>query len=37
MPQLTKVEAMTPEQATALVHVLDLQARWENHCEVTVR
>ncbi|WP_143393851.1 hypothetical protein [Fimbriiglobus ruber] len=25
-------EALTPEQATELVQILDLQARWENHC-----
>jgi len=33
VPQLSEraAEAMAPEQATALVHVLDLQARWENH------
>ena len=24
-------EALTPEQATAVVRLLDLQARWENH------
>lgn len=24
-------EALTPEQATALVRLIDLQARWENH------
>jgi hypothetical protein len=26
-------EALSPEQATAVVHLLDLQARWENHRE----
>lgn len=33
MPQLNEraAEAITPEQATALVRLLDLQARWENH------
>jgi hypothetical protein len=31
MPQLTEREAqrLSPEQATALVHVIDLQARWD--------
>jgi hypothetical protein len=34
VPQLSEraAEAMAPEQATALVHVLDLQAQWENYC-----
>jgi hypothetical protein len=33
MPQMSErtAEALSPQQATALVHVLDLQARWENH------
>lgn len=33
MPQLNEraAEALTSEQATALVRLLDLQARWENH------
>src|SRR6478672_11634769 len=33
MPQLTEsaAERLTPAQATALVRVLDLQARWEAH------
>lgn len=33
MPQLNEraAEALTPEQATAVVRLLDLQARWENH------
>jgi|GEM_PF-6635592 len=31
MPQLTKhdAEKLSPEQATAVVHVLDLQAKWD--------
>jgi hypothetical protein len=35
VPKLSEraAEAMTPEQATALVHVLDLQAQWENYCD----
>jgi hypothetical protein len=33
MSQLSEraAEALTPEHATAVVHLLDLQARWENH------
>lgn len=33
MPQLSEsaAEKLTPEQATALARVIDLQARWENH------
>lgn len=33
MPQLseTAAEKLAPEQAAELVHILDLQARWENH------
>ncbi|HEY1189667.1 MAG TPA: hypothetical protein VGE74_18615 [Gemmata sp.] len=33
MPQLSEsaAEKLSPEQAAALVRVLDLQARWENH------
>ncbi len=33
MPQMSEstAEKLTPKQATALVRVLDLQARWENH------
>ena len=33
MPQLTDAEAkrLAPDQATALIRVLDLQARWDNH------
>ena len=33
MPQLSEAaaEKLSPEQATALARVLDLQARWENH------
>jgi hypothetical protein len=33
MPQLNEraAEALTSEQATAVVRLLDLQARWENH------
>lgn len=33
MSQLNEraAEALTPEQATAVVRLLDLQARWENH------
>jgi hypothetical protein len=33
MTQLSEraAETLAPEQAAALIHVLDLQARWENH------
>jgi hypothetical protein len=33
MAQLTQIDAesLIPEQATALIRVLELQARWENH------
>ncbi|MBP3955861.1 hypothetical protein J8F10_11250 [Gemmata sp. G18] len=33
MPQMSEsaAEKLTPQQATALTRVLDLQARWENH------
>jgi hypothetical protein len=35
MSQLSEAEAerLTSEQALGLVHVLELQARWKNHCE----
>jgi hypothetical protein len=35
MSQLSEraAEALTPEHATAVVHLLDLQARWENQCD----
>ncbi len=33
MPQLSEsaAEKLAPEQAAEVVHILDLQARWENH------